>query len=231
MYNTYDVHFYASFALIMNFPMLELSLQRDIVKSVLTEENSVRRLIAYNELRQRKSKGTVAHDVGCPSGIPWKEPNSYNLQDVNKWKDLGPKLVLQVYRDYFLTKSVHFLVDVWEVVVHVMEQTKVHDRDDDGLIENDGFPDQTYDIWTVQGPSAYTGGLWITACEATAAMADVMIKYHEKLEKGEDVNSDLKLSQSLTSNGSSNNNVDIRRVQSDASLNSIASTEIGRAHV
>lgn len=30
MYNTYDVHFYASFALAMCFPQLELSLQRDI---------------------------------------------------------------------------------------------------------------------------------------------------------------------------------------------------------
>jgi uncharacterized protein (DUF608 family) len=31
------------------------------------------------------------------------------------------------------------------------------DKDGDGLIENSGFPDQTYDIWTVEGPSAYTG--------------------------------------------------------------------------
>lgn len=30
MYNTYDVHFYASFALAMCFPKLELSIQRDI---------------------------------------------------------------------------------------------------------------------------------------------------------------------------------------------------------
>lgn len=30
MYNTYDVHFYASFALIMLWPKLALSLQYDI---------------------------------------------------------------------------------------------------------------------------------------------------------------------------------------------------------
>ena len=29
MYNTYDVHFYAGFALLMLFPQLELSMQRD----------------------------------------------------------------------------------------------------------------------------------------------------------------------------------------------------------
>lgn len=37
MYNTYDVHFYASFALIMLWPKLALSLQYDIGKcSVFT---------------------------------------------------------------------------------------------------------------------------------------------------------------------------------------------------
>lgn len=30
MYNTYDVHFYASFALIMLWPKLQISLQYDI---------------------------------------------------------------------------------------------------------------------------------------------------------------------------------------------------------
>lgn len=30
MYNTYDVHFYASFALVMLWPKLQLSLQYDI---------------------------------------------------------------------------------------------------------------------------------------------------------------------------------------------------------
>ena len=33
MYNTYDVHFYASFALIMLWPELQLSLQYDYGKS------------------------------------------------------------------------------------------------------------------------------------------------------------------------------------------------------
>jgi hypothetical protein len=41
--------------------------------------------------------------------------------------------------------------DVWP------QTTQEFDLDKDGLIENSGFPDQTYDIWTVEGPSAYTG--------------------------------------------------------------------------
>lgn len=37
MYNTYDVHFYASFALVMLWPMLELSLQQDVAAAVMVE--------------------------------------------------------------------------------------------------------------------------------------------------------------------------------------------------
>ena len=38
MYNTYDVHFYASFALVMLWPMLQLSLQYDIGEYILMRE-------------------------------------------------------------------------------------------------------------------------------------------------------------------------------------------------
>lgn len=51
------------------------------------------------------------------------------------------------------------------------------DRDRDGLIENDGFPDQTYDTWTVHGVSAYCGGLWIASLQAAEAMA-VLLEEH-----------------------------------------------------
>lgn len=35
--------------------------------------------------------GSVPHDLGCPSGVPWRGLNSCGLQDVNSWKDLGPR--------------------------------------------------------------------------------------------------------------------------------------------
>ena len=175
MYNTYDVHFYASFALVMLWPMLELSVQRDVAAAVMDEDLSERRLIARSEVRPRKTKGAVPHDLGCPSGEPWKEVNAYNLQDVNRWKDLGPKLVLQAHRDYVATGSRPFARSVWPVLQHVMEAAlAAFDLDGDGLIENSGFPDQTYDIWTVEGPSAYTGGLWVAALTAMAALGEVV---------------------------------------------------------
>jgi len=67
------------------------------------------------------------------------------------------------------------------------------DRDGDGMVENDGFPDQTYDVWAVQGPSAYTGGLWLAALSAAAAMAEILENpqaaqhYRDLLEKARGV--------------------------------------------
>lgn len=40
MYNTYDVHFYSSFALVMLFPKLELSIQRDFAAAVMMHDRS-----------------------------------------------------------------------------------------------------------------------------------------------------------------------------------------------
>src|SRR5205814_3880701 len=52
-----------------------------------------------------------------------------------------------------------------------MEYLLQFDRDGDGLIENEGYPDQTYDTWVTRGESAYSGGLYLTALRATEEMA------------------------------------------------------------
>ncbi|RVW28922.1 Non-lysosomal glucosylceramidase [Vitis vinifera] len=75
MWNTNDVHFYSSFALIMLFPKLELSIQRDFAASVMMHDPSKMKLyVMGNGFRER-------------------------------WKDLNPKFVLQVYRDVVATVS------------------------------------------------------------------------------------------------------------------------------
>ena len=45
------------------------------------------------------------------------------------------------------------------MLVTVMRSTQAFDADGDGMIENSGFPDQTYDIWTATGVHAYCGGV------------------------------------------------------------------------
>ncbi|OVA09144.1 Glucosylceramidase [Macleaya cordata] len=169
MWCTYDVHFYASFALLALFPKIELSIQRDFAKAVLSEDRRKVKFLAEGNCGIRKVKGAVPHDLGTHD--PWHEMNAYNIHDTSRWKDLNPKFVLQVYRDFAATGDMSFAVDVWPAVCAAMEYMEQFDRDDDGLIENDGFPDQTYDAWTVHGISAYCGCLWLAALEAAAAMA------------------------------------------------------------
>lgn len=169
MWNTYDVHFYASFALLDLFPKIELSIQRDFAKAVLFEDRRKVKFLADGNWGIRKVKGSVPHDLGTHD--PWHEMNAYNIHDTSKWKDLNPKFVLQVYRDFAATGDIAFGREVWPSVCCAMEYMEQFDRDDDGLIENDGFPDQTYDAWTVHGVSAYCGILWLSALQAAATMA------------------------------------------------------------
>ncbi|WCJ24239.1 Beta-glucosidase GBA2 type family protein [Euphorbia peplus] len=168
MWCTYDVHFYASFALLELFPQIELNIQRDFAKAVLSEDGRKVKFLADGNVGIRKVRGAVPHDLGTHD--PWHEMNAYNIHDTSKWKDLNSKFVLQVYRDFAATQDMSFGVDVWPAVRSAMEYMEQFDKDNDSLIENDGFPDQTYDAWTVHGVSAYCGCLWLAALEAAASM-------------------------------------------------------------
>lgn len=169
MCNTYDVHFYSSFALIMLFPKLELSIQRDFAAAVMMHDPRKRILLHDGTLVQRNVLGAVPHDIGMFD--PWFEVNYYNLFNTDTWKDLNTKFVLQVYRDVVATGDKKFAQAVWPAVYLAMAYMEQFDKDGDGMIENDGFPDQTYDTWSVSGVSAYCGGLWVAALQATSALA------------------------------------------------------------
>jgi len=139
------------------------------------------------EFRIRKVKGAVPHDLGVPREDPFMQVNQFSWQNTSDWKDLNSKFVLMVYRDYALTgkKDIKFLKDTWPAVQEALEFLRKYDRNGDGIPENDGFPDQTYDVWVVRGESAYCGGLWVAAVRATEEIAKVLgdktaaAKYHE----------------------------------------------------
>jgi non-lysosomal glucosylceramidase len=174
MYNTYDVHFYASFALAMLWPELELGLQRDFAHALGMADDEIVTYFFSGSKASRKVPGLIPHDLGSSLEEPWAKINAYNAQDVSRWKDLNPKFVLQIARDYALTKDREFLQDLWTAVQNAIAHMYRFDKDDDGMIENDGFPDQTYDVWTAEGPSAYSGGLWLACLQAAAWLADVL---------------------------------------------------------
>ncbi|XP_062828747.1 non-lysosomal glucosylceramidase [Anolis carolinensis] len=174
MYNTYDVHFYASFALAMLWPKLELSLQYDMAVAVLSEDPRPRVYLMNGQTAQVKLRNVVPHDIGEPDEEPWQRVNAYLIHDTADWKDLNLKFVLQVYRDFFLTEDCTYLRDMWPVCQAVMESELKFDTDGDGLIENSGFADQTYDAWVVTGASAYCGGLWLAAVCMMCRMAEIL---------------------------------------------------------
>ena len=55
-----------------------------------------------------------------------------------------------------------------------MVRLATYDADGDGLIENTGFPDQTFDNIPLTGPGVYCNGLWLGALACTEKMAQLM---------------------------------------------------------
>lgn len=100
MYNTYDVHFYASHALANLWPNLQISLQYDFRDSIDVELIEQRKHLYNGKITNRKMQNSIPHDLGDPDEEPFTLINSYPIHDVAEWRDLNVKFVLQVYRDY-----------------------------------------------------------------------------------------------------------------------------------
>ncbi|CAB4068086.1 GBA2 [Lepeophtheirus salmonis] len=175
LFNSYDVHFYASFALSSLFPGLQASLQADIIDATLNMDSSSSKDLYNGTKSQRNLSNVVPHDLGDPEEDPFCKVNSYMIHNISHWRDLpsnGSKNMLgKLAKNVMNVASIKF------------------DIDGDSLIENSGKPDQTYDSWTMTGKSAYCGGLWIAACA-------VMTEYAENIN----VSSEIRLKWEKTYN-------------------------------
>ncbi|MEM7581205.1 MAG: GH116 family glycosyl hydrolase [Cyanobacteria bacterium P01_A01_bin.80] len=181
-YESLDVRLYGSFALLMLFPELEKSVIRAFARAIPASDERTRVIGYYYTIGAespqalRKAAGATPHDLGAPNEHVWEKTNYTSYQDCNLWKDLGSDFVLQVYRDYLLTGAddVEFLADCWDAIVQTLDYLKGFDLDGDGIPENSGAPDQTFDDWRLQGVSAYCGGLWLAALEAAIAISEIL---------------------------------------------------------
>ncbi len=165
-YNTLDVNFYASFALLHLWPALERIVIQDFVASVPVHDPAIVEIQWSGLPATRKCPGALPHDVGGPADDPFLRLNAYRFQNINIWKDLNCKFVLQLWRDGVVLRDRELLRSAWPAVVEAIDHIAAFDRDGDGLPEHDGEPDQTYDTWPMRGPSAYGGGLWLAALRA-----------------------------------------------------------------
>jgi len=198
-YATLDVRFYGSMPLAKFWPEIDKQVLRQFADTV-PREMAEKSLWGWKtqqtgslHFRIRKVKGALPHDLGVPEEDPFIKVNQFGWQDTNGWKDLNSKFVLMVYRDFVWTgrKDLGFLRYTWPAVQEAIAYLRQYDRNGDGLPENDGYPDQTYDVWVVRGESAYCGSLWLAALRAAEEMARVLrdarsaAQYRELFLKGQ----------------------------------------------
>ncbi|BAZ06285.1 GH116 family glycosyl hydrolase [Calothrix sp. NIES-3974] len=181
-YESLDVRLYGSFALLMLFPELEKAVIRAFARAIPHEDPTTRVIGYYYTIgaespqAPRKVKGATPHDLGAPNEHVWEKTNYTAYQDCNLWKDLGSDFVLQVYRDFLYTggHDFEFLITCWPAIVETLDYLKTFDLDGDGIPENSGAPDQTFDDWRLSGISAYCGGLWLAALQSAIAIATIL---------------------------------------------------------
>ncbi|PAA73554.1 hypothetical protein BOX15_Mlig024706g1 [Macrostomum lignano] len=175
MFSTYDVHTYASWAFLENFPKLQIAIQYDFAKAAVDEDQTKVHWLVTNVRTGRNQRMCLPHDLGDPEDEPFIRVNSYIMMCSDDWRDLNPKFVLSVYRDWKLLPehNTEYLADMMPIVEGLMRRCLQWDTDNDGLVENTGYADQTYDAWPMTGVSAYCAGLWLAALRATAEMSAV----------------------------------------------------------
>lgn len=178
-YESLDVRLYGSFALLQLWPELDKSVLRSFARAIPAADPTPRPIGWYFTQGKgrveapRKLAGATPHDLGAPNERPWDASNYTAYQDCNLWKDLASDFVLQVWRTFKLAPSgedLAFLADCWPAAVQALRYLKTFDANNDGLPDNGGAPDQTFDDWPLKGVSAYCGALWIAALEAALAM-------------------------------------------------------------
>ncbi|HKF25252.1 MAG TPA: non-lysosomal glucosylceramidase [Candidatus Acidoferrum sp.] len=198
-YETLDVRFYGSLPLLKFWPDLDKQVLRGfsdtVPRSLADRMMWIWKTVDAGKLtfRERKTKGAVPHDLGVPNEDPFFQINQFSWQDTNGWKDLNSKFVLMVYRDFVLTgsKDTDFLKYTWPSIQEALTYLGKFDKDGDGIPDNDGYPDQTYDTWLVRGDSAYSGSLWLASLRAAEEIGKKLndgqaaARYHALFVKGQ----------------------------------------------
>jgi non-lysosomal glucosylceramidase len=172
-YETLDVRYYSSFAILELWPRLERVVMRDYLRTVPDEDTDPIVTEWAGHKATRKRRDAAPHDLGGPLQEPFRQVNAYVLQDSGVWRDLNPKLVLQVVRDLRLMGDDDGLAaEAWPACRAAIKLVEAFDEDGDGLPDHNGVPDQTYDTWPMHGVSAYCSDLWLACLAAGEWLAN-----------------------------------------------------------
>lgn len=106
-----------------------------LASSIPFERLEQRVYLFHGQRSAWKTQYAVPHDLGDPGNLglltkytnqyitfhwldeePWLSINAYVAHDTADWKDLAPKYLLQIYRDFMHTKNTRFLSEIWPTV-------------------------------------------------------------------------------------------------------------------
>ncbi|UCH33244.1 MAG: hypothetical protein JSV65_11740 [Armatimonadota bacterium] len=124
------------------------------------EKNTMRQFI-----RHQRGDGAIPFAFG--GGENWDAPYYETQQIIN-----SSEFVLMARRDYFWWHDREWAGEVYPAVKKAVAFARTLDTDGDGLI-NDELSRQYYDCWQFHGAASYTGGIWLAALKAAAALAQV----------------------------------------------------------
>jgi len=169
LYGTLDLWVYASAAVAHLFPELAATVTRAYAAETARADEEMRFHLRSSQRFSRQRPGMLPHDLGAPNADPFHKTNDYAYQDSGGWKDLNAMFVLCAWRD--TRRDEALAAGYHPVVSQAIDALARFDSDGDGMIENDGTPDQTFDNIPMTGISAYCGGLWLAALRAAARIA------------------------------------------------------------
>ncbi|MBF0196608.1 MAG: hypothetical protein HQL32_02810 [Planctomycetes bacterium] len=193
-FNSLDVYFYGSFSLLWLLPEVDTDCMRHFSQAVLAENPEKRR---YNQYAHdpyakmssdkyygpRAIKGAVVHDLGSPFD---PHPDAYDWHNVVEWKDLAPKYILMVLRNYRFTANKELLSECWESVEEAFSYIRKMIPHGHHLPLTNGT-DDTFDNLSSYGISLYCGSLWVAGLRAIAEIARILdhdgIDDYENMEK------------------------------------------------
>jgi non-lysosomal glucosylceramidase len=189
LYHPLGAQTHASFALAMLWPRLQTAAV-DRYLGLLAKDSDGKRVVPWDGSGrrarrgsnsagtadgsvERKRPGSAPADLGAPGELPFRSPNADRTRNSNAARDLNAALVLQVYRDYHVTRNAAWLADVYPLVAEALTLPARQDADGDALPDHDGaFVDhESAPLVAARGPSSGSGGLYLAAVRAVAAMA------------------------------------------------------------
>lgn len=192
-FNSLDVYFYGSFMLFPENRKLDYLVQKEFAKATMEHDNS-RRMFFWDAFRQggdvvdkesvgvRSQKGAVIHDLGCTFDI---DPDGYFWRNAQEWKDLAPKFILMVLRNYYYSKDDSILNECWEAIKASIEfiENKIPQLEVLPYVEN-GSGD-TFDEIESNGVTIYCSSLWIAGLKAAEKIANIIgdFEYEIKYQK------------------------------------------------